>query len=52
MNIGQILETHLGMAALRLDFHAASPPFAGVKEEEIKEQLKLADFPENGKVDL
>ncbi len=52
MNIGQILETHLGWAAQKLDFHAASPAFTGVKEEEIKEQLKKAGLPEDGKVEL
>ncbi len=52
MNIGQILETHLGWAAEKLDFYAASPSFSGVTEEEIREQLKAADLPEDGKVDL
>ena len=52
MNIGQILETHLGIAARELGYHAASPPFAGVKEEEIKEQLKEAGLPEDGKFEL
>jgi len=39
MNIGQILETHLGWAAVKLDFHASSPAFSGVTEEEIQEQM-------------
>jgi len=52
MNIGQILETHLGIASSKLDYYAASPPFAGVKEAEIKEQLKEAGLPEDGKVEL
>ncbi len=52
MNIGQILEAHLGIAAHKLNFYAASPPFSGVKESEIKEQLKAAGLPEDGKVDL
>jgi len=52
MNIGQILETHLGIAAQKLKFHAASPAFVGVSEDEIKEQLKKAGLPENGKVEL
>lgn len=52
MNIGQILETHLGWAAEKLDFHAASPSFSGVLEEEIREQLVEAGLPEDGKVDL
>ncbi len=52
MNIGQILETHLGWAATKLDFHAASPAFSGVTEAEIQEQLKEAGIPEDGKVEL
>jgi DNA-directed RNA polymerase subunit beta len=52
MNIGQILETHLGIAAKKLNYHAASPPFAGVKEEEIKGELKEAGLPEDGKFEL
>jgi len=52
MNIGQILETHLGIAAERLGYYVASQPFAGVKEDEIREQLKKAELPEHGKVDL
>lgn len=52
MNIGQILETHLGIAAQKLDYYAASPPFAGVREEEIKEELKKANLPEDGKFEL
>lgn len=52
MNIGQILETHLGWAATKLNFHAASPAFSGVTEAEIQEQLKEAGLPEDGKVDL
>ncbi|MEX1112446.1 MAG: DNA-directed RNA polymerase subunit beta [Candidatus Andersenbacteria bacterium] len=52
MNIGQILETHLGWAAEILGYHAASPAFAGVTEDEIKAELKKAGLPENGKVEL
>lgn len=52
MNIGQILETHLGWAAEKLDFHAASPAFSGVTEEEIEQELEKAGIPIDGKVDL
>lgn len=52
MNIGQILETHLGWAAEKLDYHVASPAFSGVAEDEIRGQLKEAGLPEDGKVDL
>ena len=52
MNIGQILETHLGWAAHKLGYRTYSPPFSGVTEEEIKEELKKAGLPETGKVAL
>ena len=52
MNLGQILEMHLGMAANTLGYQAVVPPFLGVKHEEIKEELKKAGFPENGKMKL
>ncbi len=52
MNLGQILETHLGMAAHRLGYQAIVPAFQGATEEEIKEELKKADWPEDGKVDI
>ncbi|MCD6555099.1 MAG: DNA-directed RNA polymerase subunit beta [Anaerolineae bacterium] len=42
MNIGQILETHLGWAADRLGFHAVSPVFDGADEEEIEAELARA----------
>lgn len=52
MNIGQILETHLGWAALKLGYKAATPALEGVTEDQIKEELKIAGLPENGKVKL
>jgi DNA-directed RNA polymerase subunit beta len=52
MNLGQILEMHLGMAANSLGYQAIVPPFLGGKSEEIKEELKKAGFPENGKLRL
>ena len=52
MNIGQILETHLGWAAHTLGYQAISPALAGVKEEEIKKELKRANLPETGQVTL
>ncbi len=52
MNVGQILETHLGWAAKTLGFHVASPVFDGAKEEEIKQELKNAGLPEDGRVIL
>jgi len=52
MNIGQILETHLGWAAHALGYTCATPVFAGASVEEIKAELKQAGLPEDGKVDL
>jgi len=52
MNLGQILEIHLGMAANSLGYQAIVPSFLGAKHEEIKEELKKAGFPENGKLKL
>ncbi len=52
MNIGQILETHLGMAAKKLGYVAETPSMAGAKEEDIKEELREAGYPESGKFTL
>jgi DNA-directed RNA polymerase beta subunit len=52
MNVGQILETHLGWAAKALGVHVATPVFEGAKESEIKELLKKAGLPSNGQVQL
>ncbi len=52
MNLGQVLETHLGWAASRLDFKVATPVFDGAKEDEIRRLLVEAGLPEDGKVDL
>jgi DNA-directed RNA polymerase subunit beta len=49
MNVGQILETHLGYAAARLGFKAITPVFDGATEEEIRASLKEAGIPESGK---
>src|SRR3989344_1820746 len=43
MNIGQVLETHLGWAAAKLGYHATVPSMAGATEEMIKEELKKAN---------
>ncbi len=52
MNIGQILETHLGWAASKLGYNVATPALDGVTEDEIKQELKKAGLPENGKIKL
>ena len=52
MNIGQILETHLGWAAQKLGYRAIVPAMSGPTEEAVKDELKKADLPEEGKVVL
>ncbi|MBL7057959.1 DNA-directed RNA polymerase subunit beta [Patescibacteria group bacterium] len=52
MNLGQLLETHLGLAAKTLNYKVATPPLNGISEETIKSELKRAGFPEDGKVEL
>ena len=52
MNVGQILETHLGWAAKHLGFHFATPVFDGATEVDIKKMLVKADLPTSGKVRL
>ncbi len=51
-NIGQILETHLGWAAEKLGYKIATPPFNGVKVNQIEQLLKQAGLPESGKIQL
>ena len=52
MNIGQVLESHLGMAAKKLGYKAATPSMAGPSEDAIMEELKKAGFPVDGKAQL
>ncbi|MCK9187089.1 MAG: DNA-directed RNA polymerase subunit beta, partial [Candidatus Colwellbacteria bacterium] len=52
MNLGQILETHLGWAAQKLGYFAHTPALAGATEDQIREELKEAGIPEDGKVSL
>ena len=52
MNLGQILETHLGWAASKLGYRAVVPAFDSATEEEVREELKKAGLPEDGKVVL
>ncbi|QDT13733.1 DNA-directed RNA polymerase subunit beta [Planctomycetes bacterium K23_9] len=52
MNVGQILETHLGWAGAKLGFQAVTPVFNGASEEDINEALAEADLPAHGKVRL
>jgi len=52
MNLGQILELHLGLAAHTLNYQAVVPPFAGATDGEIKAELRQAGFQDNGKMKL
>ena len=52
MNVGQVLETHLGWAAQALGFTTASPVFDGATETQIRAQLAAAGLPESGKITL
>ena len=49
MNVGQLLETHLGWAAKVLGFHCETPVFNGATEQEIRDLLKEAGLPQDGK---
>ncbi len=50
MNLGQILETHLGLAALKQGYRAVTPVFTGAKEDDIKRELQKAGYNDNGKL--
>ena len=52
MNIGQVLEVHLGYAAKALGWNIATPVFDGAHESDIRECFKMAGMPEDGKVQL
>ncbi len=52
MNVGQVLETHLGWAARLLGLKFATPVFDGIKEKQIRDYLKEAKLPEHGKTQL
>ncbi|MEW6587169.1 MAG: DNA-directed RNA polymerase subunit beta, partial [Nitrospirota bacterium] len=52
MNVGQILETHLGWAAKELDIYVSTPVFEGASEKEIKQLLEEAKLPPSGQITL
>jgi DNA-directed RNA polymerase subunit beta len=52
MNIGQVLETHLGWAAWTMGMHIATPVFDGATEDEVLATIKKAGLPEDGKTPL
>jgi len=52
MNLGQLLETHLGLAANSLGYKSATPVLNGITEEQIKTELERAGFPVDGQLQL
>jgi len=52
MNVGQILEIHLGWAAKELDIYVSTPVFEGAREDEIKALLEEAKLPTSGQITL
>jgi len=52
MNIGQLLETHLGLAANAKGYRAATPVLNGITEDQIKKELEDAGFPVDGQLQL
>ncbi|MGD9567313.1 MAG: DNA-directed RNA polymerase subunit beta [Sedimentibacter sp.] len=52
MNIGQVLEVHLGLAAKKLGWNVATPVFDGAAEDDIWDALEMAGYPRSGKIDL
>lgn len=52
MNLGQILETHLGLAAKRHGYRAVVPNFVGASKEDISRELESAGLPRDGKLEL
>jgi DNA-directed RNA polymerase subunit beta len=52
MNIGQVLELHLGMAARKLGIHVATPVFDGARDEDVASTLEEAGLPKDGKTVL
>lgn len=52
MNLGQLLETHLGLAAHKLGYKVATPVLNGIPLKKIREELRRAGFPEDGKLVL
>jgi DNA-directed RNA polymerase subunit beta len=50
MNLGQILETHLGLAAKKLGYRAVTPALLGANEQDIKRELNAAGLPADGKL--
>ena len=49
MNVGQVLETHLGWACKKLGIKVATPVFDGISEKDVRQYLQDAGLPESGK---
>ncbi len=52
MNLGQVFENHLGLACQKLGYRAITPSLDGASEKDIKNELRIAGLPEDGKVNL
>ncbi|MDP3771381.1 MAG: DNA-directed RNA polymerase subunit beta, partial [bacterium] len=52
MNLGQILESHLGLAAHTLGYTVATPPLDGIADDTIRDELEKAGFPRSGQVSV
>ncbi len=52
MNLGQIMEMHLGLAAHTLNYQAIVPAFEGATDSEIKDELEKSGYPRDGKIQL
>ncbi len=52
MNLGQLLETHLGFAAKKNGYKVMTPALNGIKEQDIRDELRKAGLPEDGKITL
>ncbi len=52
MNLGQVLETHLGLAAKKLGYRSVTPVFVGASEEDISNELEKAGYPRDGKLNV
>ncbi len=52
MNLGQVLEVHLGLAAKKLGWHVSTPVFDGANEQDIIDALVEAGYPDSGKIQL
>lgn len=52
MNLGQVLETYIGLAAEKMNYHVVTPAFDGMSHDQIKEELRQAGLPDDGQSQL